>query len=271
MAASQGYDDRSAVYDISAGSGDFLGVLVGHMAVVLAAGIRGHDLLVEFHMALLLATASGICAGALWQVSVNLSADGGLSFTEAFCVVTVFSFVSFFTSIILLRMFNARMVPTAFQLCITPPEIKLWHDFQLSVVLGFADGFFTGTCTNFSGVQWLAGFAVTNDMNPGLAMTLAGVSITSGYLLAQTVQNFLVEDCWLDGGDGQPDKKVKAISSRITRTFSQPLLHVFDVEDNSNDVARRRHDDRGEEDKNADDGEFRPLVRHESDSFRPSF
>ena len=276
MALSQGYDDRSAVYDISAGSGDFIGVIVGHMAVVLAAGIRGHDLLVEFHVALLLATASGICAGTLWQVSVNLSADGGLSFTAAFCVVTAFSFVSFFVSIILIRMFNARLIPTAYQLCISPPEPKLWHDFQLSVTLAIADGFFTGTTTNFSGVQWLSGFAVTDDMNAGLAMTLAGVCVTCGFLVAQTVQNCLVEDCWLDGGNGQPDKKVKAIGRRLSRTFSQPLMHVFDApapdggdgsgSGSGNDAGRPRHGGDG-----IDRSEWTPLVRHDSETFKPSF
>ena len=208
-----GYNDRSSLYSLLTGIGDFVGVIIGGVLIIVVFQYSGKDFYTELHNTIHIAICSGIVAGSLWQVTINWSVDQNMNFNESFWLVTSFSFSSFFVSMVLLRFLNQYL---PYQLCIKNVNgLSVYNDFLLAISLGVADGFFVGTeSTDFPDDDWLIAFGISEVTPEFTGMCLAGSVVLCGFLLAQTVQNIFLSETWVDG-----DKKTEILFRSASSLF----------------------------------------------------
>jgi hypothetical protein len=211
-AMASGGNSTSAGYYFMTGLGTMLGVVFASAIIIAFTKLGGprDDLIAEIHSTLFVGLAAGITAGTLWQVSVNISIDGGYTFSGAFFFVYFMSSLSYFTSASLMRYINGNLLPSAWRFMLAPFSTQvICQELTLALSVGAADAFFVGTDDRVLNYGWLKAFNVYGDTNTFAALCLAGASAFCGFLICQTVLNFFVGqgNLWLDES---PSVAVKA-------------------------------------------------------------
>jgi len=223
-------------YYFLTGLGDFLGILTACLILMHVQCLTGNEYMKELHDSLVLATVSGLFAGTLWQFSVNLGVQDSFTFTETFFLVGTLGFATVFLLLYIIRITNDSL-PTEYRLRIDPSHEKVHHDFQLAFVLGVADAFFVTTDGVDFADDWLASFAIYPDTDSLTAVMLAGSSATVGFLVAQCVLIFFLDDTWVD------KFHVKLVRSIMSQTRLESM-DDFDRDDwspaNNNFVSSRK-------------------------------
>jgi hypothetical protein len=212
-----GVSSVSAEYYFLTGLGDFLGILLGFLAVtILFYQPAAYNS--EFQYALLVATAAGLVPGSVWQLSLNIAQFFTFNYTAAFFFVFMMSMAVFFAAVVVLRFLN-DMLPDKHRLLWDGCRDAIWHDFLLSIAIGSADAFFTGTDTTMFKDNWLApAFGIYPDTSAVMAMCLSGASSLAGYLVAQAVLNLVVVENWTDPGEDLP-LVVHSLSTLISQSL----------------------------------------------------
>lgn len=197
LATMSGLAPTDSGYYFMTGLGDFLGIFVASLILMHIQCLSGHEYMKELHSTILLAVASGIFAGSLWQFSVNLGVEDEFTFTETFFMVGSLGIAMVFLSFFLLRLANEAL-PENFRLILEPAFQKLPHDFQLAFTLGVADAFFVATDGSDFIDNWLSAFAIYSSTDLLTSLMLAGSSATVGFLCAQVLLIFTLDDTWVD-------------------------------------------------------------------------
>ena len=203
LAISIGQGSDTAGYFLLSGLGDALGYLLAHVLIMhltcLQYGTKEYT--AELHSGILLAVASGIVAGTLWGVWVLVMGPDYLSldFTAAFFFMLVLSFIFFCGTIVVLRGLNASCLPPKARLLIGDISLRWKFDVSLAFSIAVADAFFLATAaSSFSGAGGLAVFNVGADTSAGVALAYSGATAVIGFLLAQLVQNSVLEYSFVD-------------------------------------------------------------------------
>lgn len=194
-------------YYFMTGLGTFFGVLFAHLMTtfVLGSFINNRDMLVaEIQYGMLLAIASGLAAGTVWQFNVNTTESLNFNFTGAFFYVMAMAAFVFFIVTYILRRGN-DFLPLHMRCQFESASYStLRNDFLLGLSIGAADGFFVGTDNAEFRAAWLPGFNVSHSTSVFAAMLLSGSSGLVGYLLMQTLQNLILTSTWTDRDDALP-------------------------------------------------------------------
>lgn len=198
-----GLSEYDAGYFFLTGFGTIIGITVGELILFfMSCAFQSYtidELYTELHFHILLCFGAGLTAGTLWQVNVNIGLFLGFDFTEAFFFMLAMSFLVFVIAVSTFRECNA-LLPGKVRLRLQKSEEKLWYDTTLGLAVAAADAFFVGTDNDeYTPNGWLGVFAVGDSTSTIAAMSLAGASSLTGFLIVQTVMNCCLVDVWIDG------------------------------------------------------------------------
>jgi hypothetical protein len=186
VAGNAGAAPTSLPFFMMTGFGDLLGVLgghVGYMALKKQAGFKV-DLSQELDTGLWLGSAA-FCSGFVWQPTLNICVDAGLSFNQSMTGVFGACTLAFFGG---LRAFRYLYSPLT---SIEPNNYaNLKADVGLAVAVGGATGCFVGTDVTFADNIFLRPVVGIEEGTSDLAaQIIAGSSTALGFMAVQSAQN----------------------------------------------------------------------------------
>jgi len=188
----------------------------------------------ELHSGILLAVASGLVAGTLWGVWVLVFGPNYLSlnFAEAFFFMLLLSFVFFAGTLLLLRWLNTTLLPPKSRLLLGDVHLRWRFDASLAFSIAFADAFFLSTsASSFSDAGGLAVFNVDSSTTAGVAMAYSGTTAAIGFLLAQLVQNSVLDYTFVDDIISPPCIASKETMKRADTLHGSLSAYQADAED----------------------------------------
>lgn len=224
IAESAGADEYSVGYFFSTGIGTCLGVFFANQVILFLLKIEGNSFWVETEYGILVSVTSGLGAGTLWQVMVNVALANSMTFSQGLMFVFIVSFCVDFALTVLGRQLNTWL-PSEYRWRLEPPMATIAYDFQIASVVASADAFFVGTANAEFRDGKLPGFAVVSSTNAFVAMLLAGSSGLCGYLVAQSLMNVFYEFNWAD--EAYPENcRIEAVCATLsTCLLTSPSRH----------------------------------------------
>jgi hypothetical protein len=195
------FSPDSLSFALTTGTGDALGVFLGHMGYyTLKKQIKSDskiELDKERDTGILLASAA-FCSGSLWQPLVNLLQSSDLSFQTVFAGTWIGCGTAFYLGLRAGRTFLPRVLPSIEE----PTYENSKNDASLSIAIGGATGFFVGTdvayLPNQNFLIDIVGIHEGTSTLTGCA--IAGTSTSLGFGAAQTGLNIAYPrgKCWND-------------------------------------------------------------------------
>lgn len=198
LAEGMGLGATDAGFFLITGSGDALGVAVGHtLYYTIKKNVydQSIDLKQQAQAALLLGTAT-FCSGAAWQPAVNMFQGLETSFVTAAVGTGVITGSMFFTGLRLGRTMYGNMDHIE-----KGNSDNLAADAKLSAAIGGATAAFVGTDVSYGDENFLRPVVgIEESMGAAEGIMRAGLSTMGGFTAAQTVQNvtFPRGKNWLD-------------------------------------------------------------------------
>lgn len=191
----------SLSFALTTGTGDALGVFLGHMGYYTVKKAIKSDSKIELDKerdtGALLASAA-FCSGSLWQPLVNLLQASDLSFHTIFAGTWIGCGTAFYLGLRAGRTFLPRVLPSIEE----PTYDNSKNDASLSMAIGGATGFFVGTDVTYLPSQnFLIDVVGIHEGTSTLTgCAIAGTSTSLGFGVAQTSLNIAYPrgKCWND-------------------------------------------------------------------------
>lgn len=195
------FSPDSLSFALTTGTGDALGVLLGHMGYYTIKKAITSDPNIELNKerdtGILLASAA-FCSGSLWQPLVNFLQASDLSFQAVFSGTWIGCGTAFYVGLRAGRTFLPRILPNVEE----PTYENSKNDASLSIAIGGATGFFVGTDVAYLPNQnFLIDVVGIQAGTPAItSCAIAGTSTTLGFGVAQTGLNIAHPrgKCWND-------------------------------------------------------------------------
>jgi len=236
VALSIGQSADKAGYFFLTGLGDAVGYFVAHVLVMHATCLQygTNEYTAELHSGILLAVASGIVAGTLWGVWVLVFGPEylALNFAEAFFFMLLLSFVFFAGTLMLLRWLNTTLLSPKSRFLVGDVHLRWKFDVSLAFSIAVADAFFLSTsASSFSDAGGLAVFNVDSSTAAGVALAYSGATALIGFLLAQLVQNSVLDYTFVDDVVPPPFMASKETMKRTETLVGGLSIHRGDPEE----------------------------------------
>ena len=196
IAANNSLGPDSIGFALSTGTGDAIGVFLGHMAYYRLKKSAGGcvDMKEVAQTGTLLSTAA-FCSGTAWQPIVNALQGMDMPFTTVFGGTWLGCASAFYFG---LRTSRAILPRIGFDKIEESPNHL--NDLQLSTSIGGASAFFVGTDTAYHLNQnFLAGIVGIFPNTPILSgCAIAGTSTSLGFFATQNLLNIAMPKSWTD-------------------------------------------------------------------------
>lgn len=195
------YSPDTVSFALTTGTGDALGVLLGHCGFyAVKKSITGDSKILlkrEFDTGTLLASAA-FCSGTVWQPIVNALQAAEFSFQGVFAGTWAGCGLAFYLGLRAGR----TLLPRFLTYVEEPTYENSKNDASLSLAIGGATGFFVGTDAGYLPDQnFLIDVVGIMDGTPDLTgCVIAGSSTALGLGTAQTALNIVYpkDKCWTD-------------------------------------------------------------------------
>ena len=191
-----GFTTDSLTFALTTGTGEALGVMVGHTFFYSMAKklYRPQTNLQQERQTGLLLGSAAFCSGLLWQPTVNMCSSLDFNFLSSMSVTTLICGTSFYTGLRLSR----KLYNKKFKYIENGIKKNSKKDAQLSLSIGGATGTFVGTDISIVN-NWLSPlFGIQGTDSVLQSMITAGKSTIFGFGIVQTGQNIVTKDNWTD-------------------------------------------------------------------------
>ena len=186
----------SLVFALTTGSGEALGVMVGHTLFYSMAKklYRPQTNLQQERQTGLLLGSAAFCSGVVWQPTVNMCSTLDFSFLSSMSCTTLICGTAFYTGLRLSR----KIYNNKFKYIQNGTKENSKKDAQLSLSIGGSTGTFVGTDISIAN-NWLSPLFGIQETDTILqSMVKAGKSTMFGFGIVQTGQNIVTKDNWTD-------------------------------------------------------------------------
>jgi hypothetical protein len=198
LAVNNSLDPDTLGFALSTGTGDAMGVFLGHLAYYRLKKSAGYniDMRETIQTGTLLSTAA-FCSGTVWQPIVNTLQGMDQSFVTVFGGTWIGCASAFYIG---LRTSRNILPKIGFDKIEYPSAINNSNDLQLSTSIGGATAFFVGTDTSYLPSENFLMFTVGIFPNTAhlTSCVIAGTSTSLGFFMTQNLLNATTRKSWTD-------------------------------------------------------------------------